>query len=75
MRQLPVSIEIDMTTLTTNVPSGDNEAGRRVAKLPARHDDLRARCRSGHRLCTTVVIRHGRHVVIVDTLEREENQQ
>ena len=63
---------VDVTTLTTNVPSGDNEAGRRMAKLAARDQDLRAHGHSGYRVCTTVAIQSGDCVMIVDRLEREE---
>ena len=75
MRQLPMRALVDVTTLTTNVPSGDDEAGRRMAKLAARDEDLRAHGHSGYRVCTTVVIPNGDYVMIVDTLEREEIQQ
>jgi len=57
------------------VPTGDDEAGRRFAKLADRDEDLRAYGRSGYRVCTTVAIPNGDRVMIVDTLEREENQQ
>ena len=40
MRQLPMRVLVDVTTLTTNVPSGDDETGRRMAKLAARDEDL-----------------------------------
>jgi hypothetical protein len=66
---------VDVTTLTTNVPSGDDETGRRLAKLATRDEDLRAHGHHGYRVCTTVVIPNGDSVMIVDTLEREENQQ
>ena len=66
---------VDVTTLTTNVPNGDDEIGRRLAKLAARDEDLRAHGRSGYRVCTTVVIQGCDCVMIVDTLEREEIQQ
>ena len=75
MRQLPMRVLVDVTTLTTNVPSGDDEAWRRMAKLADRDEDLRARGRSGYGVCTTVVIQGGDCVMIVDTLEREEIQQ
>ena len=75
MRKLPVRVLVDVTTLTTNVPSGDDEAGRRMAKLAARDEAQRAHGRSGYRVCTTVVIPNGDCVIIVDTLEREEIQQ
>ena len=75
MRQLPVRVVVDVTTLTTNAPSGDDETGRRMAKLAARDEDLRAHGRSGYRVCTTVAIQSGDCVMIVDTLEREEIQQ
>jgi len=65
---------VDITTLTTNVPIGDDEAGRRVAKLTERDEDLRAYGRSGYRVCTTVAIPNGDRVMIVDTLERDEIQ-
>lgn len=37
--------------------------------------DMRAHGRSGYGVWTTVVIPDGDHVMIVDTLEREEIQQ
>ena len=33
---------VDIATLTTNVPTGDDEIGRRLAKLVAGDEDLRA---------------------------------
>lgn len=66
---------VDVTTLTTNVPSGDGETGRRLAKLATRDEDLRAHGHHGYRVCTTVVIPNGDCVMIVDTLKRKENQQ
>ena len=66
---------VDIATLTTNVPTGDDEIGRRLAKLVAHDEDLRAHGSSGYRVCTTVVIPNGDCVMIVDTLEREEIQQ
>ena len=66
---------VDVTTLTTTVPSGADETGRRLSKLAARDEDLRAHGRSGYRMCSTVVIPNGDCVMIVDTLEREEIQQ
>ena len=75
MRQLPMRVLVDVTTLTTLLTSGDDEIGRRMAKLAARDEDLRAHGSSGYRVCITVVILGGDCVMIVDTLEREENQQ
>ena len=66
---------VTLTPAPTNVPSGDDETGRRMAKLAARDEDLRAHGHSGYRVCTTVVIPNGDYVMIVDTLEREEIQQ
>ena len=66
---------VDIATLTTNVPTGDDEIGRQLAKLVARDEDLRAHGSSGYRVCITVVILGSDCVMIVDTLEREENQQ
>ena len=66
---------VDIATLTTNVPTGDDEIGRQLAKLVARNEDLRAHGSFGYRVCITVVIQGGDCVMIVDTLEREENQQ
>lgn len=37
--------------------------------------DMRGRGRTSDRVWTTVVIRDGDHVMIVDTPEREENQR
>jgi hypothetical protein len=66
---------IDVTTLTTTVPTGDDDGMRRMQKLAARGEDLQAHGRHGYTVCTTVVIPAGDSVMIVDTLEREENQQ
>lgn len=75
MRQLPMRVLVDVTTLTTNVPSGDDETARRMAKLADRDEDLGAHGHPGYRVCTTFVIPNGDYVMIVDTLEREEIQQ
>ena len=75
MRQLPVSVVVDVATLTTNVPTSDEETGRRMQKLASRDEDLRAHGRSGYTVCTTVVIPNGDYVMLVDTLAREENQR
>ncbi len=75
MRQLPVSAVVDVETLTTNVPTGDDETGRRMQKLAGREDDLRSHGRYGYIVCTTVVIPAGDYVMIVDTLARQENQR
>jgi hypothetical protein len=66
---------IAIATLTTTVPTGEDENTRRWQKLAARDEDLQAHGRSGYRACTSVVIPTGDHVVIIDTLDREENQQ
>ncbi len=50
-------------------------AHTRVDELAAREEDLQAHARSGYRVCTTLVIPAGDHLVILDTLEPEENQQ
>ena len=66
---------VDITTITTTVPTGDDDNMRRMQKLAARDEDLRALGRSGYRMCSTVPIPAGDCMTIVDTLEREENQQ
>jgi hypothetical protein len=66
---------IDVTTLTTTVPTGDDDGMRRMQKFAARDEDLQAHGRHGYTVCTTVVIPAGDSVMIVDTLDREENQQ
>ena len=66
---------VDITTITTTVPTGDDDNMRRIQKLAARDEDLRALRRSGYRTCSTVPIPTGDSITIVDTLEREENQQ
>lgn len=68
-------VSIDVTTLTTTVPTGDDDGMRQMQKLAARDEDLQAHGRHGYTVCTTVVIPVGDSVMIVDTLEREENQQ
>lgn len=66
---------VDVTTVTTMVPTGDNEAGRRGQKLASREEDLRAAGHHGYVVCTTVAIPAGDYVMIVDTLSREEVRQ
>jgi hypothetical protein len=67
---------VDITTITTTVPNGDDDDNmRRMQKLAERDEDLRALGRSGYRMCSTVPIPTGDSMTIVDTLEREENQQ
>lgn len=66
---------VDITTITTTVPTGDDDNMRRMQKLAARDEDLRALGRSGYRMCSTVPIPSGDSMTIVDTLERGENQQ
>ena len=66
---------VDITTITTTVPTGGDDNMRRMQKLAARDEDLRALGRSGYRMCSTVPIPSGDSMTIVDTLEREENQQ
>lgn len=66
---------VDITTITTTVPTGNDDNMRRMQKLAARDEDLRALGRSGYRMCSTVPIPSGDCMTIVDTLEREENQQ
>ncbi len=65
---------VDITTITTTVPTGDDNM-RRMQKLAARDEDLRALGRSGYRMCSTVPIPSGDCMTILDTLEREEIQQ
>ena len=66
---------VDITTITTTVPTGDDDNMLRMQKLAARDEDLRALGRSGYRMCSTVPSPSGDSMTIVDTLEREENQQ
>lgn len=60
MRQLPVTTTarsvLDVATVTTMVPTTDDEAGRRGAKLASREEDLRSHGRYGYVLCTTIAI-------------------
>ncbi len=79
MRQLPVTTTersvVDVTTVMTMLPTGDDDAGRRGQKLASREEDLRSAGRYGYVVCTTVAIPAGDYVMIVDTLAREEVRQ
>ena len=66
---------VDITTITTRVPTGEDDNRRQMHKLAARDEDLRALGRSGYRMRSTVPIPNGDSMTIVDTLEREEIQQ
>jgi hypothetical protein len=66
---------VEITTITTTVPTSDDDNMRRMQKLAERDEDLRALRRTGYRMCSTVPIPTGDSMTILDTLERDENQQ
>lgn len=67
---------VDVTTLATTVPTGDDGGMRRMQKLAARDEDLQAHGRHGWAVCTTVVIAPlkrdlpGEHLVALAKLVR-----
>lgn len=60
-----------ITTLTTSVPTGDDEGGQRIRQLVARDEDLAAHGRAAYRLHNTQMITGTERVTFVDTLTRE----
>ncbi|MGA1813722.1 hypothetical protein VH571_15175 [Frondihabitans sp. 4ASC-45] len=63
-----------ITTVTTTVPTGDDDGPMRGTQLAQREQDLAAHGRAGYSLHNTQTVTGQERVTFVDTLTRDDSE-
>ena len=66
-----MSGSVSFATLTTTLPTSDDERGRLMRNVSERDQQLYDYGRSGYRLAASVTVPGGDVVTVIDTLTRE----